>query len=265
MLEALQNLQIPFESIQVIPFDESPLTVQSTDPMLIPYGSTTMVKRGLNAGWKGTFFSWDTFNAHAWFNNRKDMLNEDGYILSVAEARDFMHRHQGEVWFVRPIDDLKAFSGQTIWSSDFVQWIDNMSHGGYTFGETKELVIAPQKKIHAEWRYFVVGGKVVSGSMYRANGQMRRERVTEQDVLEEAQSMANDWLPHETCVMDLALTDVGLKVIEFNGFNASGFYNHDIQAIVEAATRYSDALAGGSSGRFPKPACGGSTPLEGAK
>ncbi len=42
----------------------------------------------------------------------------------------------------------------------------------------------------------------------------------------------------ETCVMDLALTNEGLKVVEFNCLNASGFYYHDVRAIVKEVNAY---------------------------
>ena len=39
--------------------------------------------------------------------------------------------------------------------------------------------------------------------------------------------------------MDLALVKEGLKVIEFNCINASGFYDHDVKAIMTSLYEYS--------------------------
>ncbi|MBT2748957.1 ATP-grasp domain-containing protein [Lysobacter sp. ISL-50] len=39
-------------------------------------------------------------------------------------------------------------------------------------------------------------------------------------------------------MMDVAQTDDGFKVIEFNTFNSSGFYAHDIGKIVAAVTAH---------------------------
>jgi hypothetical protein len=56
-------------------------------------------------------------------------------------------------------------------------------------------------------------------------------RELDQKVIDEAQSFADKWLPDSCCVMDLALVDDSLKVIEFNCINSSGFYNHDVSKI----------------------------------
>lgn len=50
-------------------------------------------------------------------------------------------------------------------------------------------------------------------------------------MLQRAQEKSNIWLPH-CCVMDLAETDDGLKCIEFNSINASGFYDCNIEKII---------------------------------
>ncbi len=93
----------------------------------------------------------------------------------------------------------------------------------------------------SESRFFVVGGKVIDGAFYRMYGQ-RFSGVAKPDEIEAAQEMANVWLPHETCVMDIAKTEEGLKVIEFNCFNGSGFYVNDISKIVKAVTEYAEKL-----------------------
>jgi hypothetical protein len=99
-------------------------------------------------------------------------------------------------------------------------------------------VLCEPQNIKAEWRWFVVGGKVISGSMYRAHNQLRKMRVVEQDLINEAQLLADKWLPDECCVMDLALVGEELKVIEFNCINSSGFYDNDVNAIFEALWNY---------------------------
>ena len=85
-----------------------------------------------------------------------------------------------------------------------------------------------------------VGGKVISGSTYKMHKQRLVQRETDRAVIREAQELADGWLPHDVCVMDIALTKDGPKIIEFNCFNSSGFYYHDIGAIVAAVTKYTD-------------------------
>lgn len=42
------------------------------------------------------------------------------------------------------------------------------------------------------------------------------------------------WVPIESFVLDIALTADGLKVIEFNNINSSGFYVSNVPKYVQA-------------------------------
>lgn len=84
------------------------------------------------------------------------------------------------------------------------------------------------------FRWFIVGGKVISGSMYLCRGQFRKERIVDRELIKEAQIFADKWIPSLCCVMDLALVDNELKVVEFNCINSSGFYDTDIEAVFKS-------------------------------
>ncbi len=92
-----------------------------------------------------------------------------------------------------------------------------------------------------EWRYFIVDRKIVTGSSYRHLGQPYLKQELDPDVLVEAQALADIWLPHPCCCMDVALCDDEVRVVEFNGLNASGFYDHDVMAFAKAVSAYARA------------------------
>jgi len=116
------------------------------------------------------------------------------------------------------------------------------SSGSYKMTPETEVVLAPPKDIQAEWRWFIVDGKVVSGSMYRCRGRLVKERETDCKVIMEARKLTSKWLPHDCCVMDTALVDGRLYVIEFNCINSSGFYDNDVDAIFNELYKYSIKL-----------------------
>jgi hypothetical protein len=89
-----------------------------------------------------------------------------------------------------------------------------------------------------EYRWFIVGGKIISGSIYRKNDALYKERVIDSNTILTAQKLADMWLPHECCVMDTALIGTELKVVEFNCINCSGFFDHDISAVFKALWDY---------------------------
>lgn len=240
LVEALKASGTSWLDCPMIPFSEE-LYMECNDPVIIPYGSTTLCKTAAKLGWTGLFFNEKTFNVPMWNRQRDDMLNFDAQTMSVEKALDFFKGVNPErEFFVRPYDDLKTFPGEVVTAKEFAGRIEALSCGYHTFGLGKEISISTVKNILLEARFFIVDRKVVSGSMYRFKGQLRKQRA-DKDMEKEAQEFADNWLPHDTCVMDLALLEGGqLKVIEFNCINGSGFYDNDIPAIAKAITARAD-------------------------
>jgi hypothetical protein len=83
---------------------------------------------------------------------------------------------------------------------------------------------------------FVVDGKVVSGSHYRAEGLLAVSPEVPPEVVCFGEQMASTWSPAPVFVLDVALSDESLSVIEINGFNSSGFYESNIRDIVSAVS-----------------------------
>ena len=240
---ALRELEIPLVGVNVIPFSDE-LEFLFDAPLgrgIIPYGSTSLVKHAQKHNWSGLFFPKANFQVPVWNQNRDDMLNNDADVMTVKEASvKFSTKEKRELWFIRPVEDLKAFSGTVTTAEEISRWMSSIDGGNFQIFEDTMVAISQPKTILAEWRWFVVGGKVIDGSMYHHNGALYKKHETDNAVIHEAQTLADKWLPHETVVMDIALTNYGPQVIEFNCLNGSGFYDHDIRKIVRAVTDYVD-------------------------
>lgn len=241
---ALQELEIPYVDCCVIPFSDE-LEFPSYPPLgkdTIPYGSTSLIKHSTEMRWWGLFLN-SNFNVQSYNENRKDMLNSDAVFMTVKQASTiFSKMKPNEVWFIRPVEDLKIFSGTVTTAEEIGRWMASIDSGNFQFTEDTMVAISQPKTILAEWRWFVVDGEIVDGSMYYHNGSFYKKHETDDDVIAEAQKLAESWLPHWTCVMDVALTTEGPRVIEFNCLNGSGFYDHDIKKIVREVTDYVDKI-----------------------
>lgn len=241
---ALRDLEIPYVGVNVIPFSDDLefLFDIPTDKEIIPYGSTSLIRHAQKYNWSGLFFlPTENFQTHVWNQNRDDMLNNDAEVMTVKEASiKFSTKEKRELFFIRPVEDLKAFSGTVTSAEEISRWMSSIDAGNFQITEDTMVAISHPKTILAEWRWFVVGGKIADGSMYYHNGSFYKKHETDRDVIDEAQTLADKWLPHETVVMDVALTNYGPRVIEFNCLNGSGFYDHDIRKIVRTVTDYVD-------------------------
>ncbi len=242
-VEALNELKIPFYDVGIIPFCDEFITPlpdlpENLSTNLIPYGSTSLMRIAIQRGWIGLFFDKETFRADVWNENRKDMLNKDSFYMTVAEAQRWASGlPEDSEWFIRPIEDLKAFSG-TLTNAKEIARFTGTASGNFSFKPDLMCAISPPQEIKAEWRFFIVNGEVITGSSYRLHGERLVQRVEAGPVLDTANKMAKDWLPHPCCVMDVADTEHGMKVVEFNCLNASGIYYHDVKKLVERVTNF---------------------------
>lgn len=239
IISVLDDNSIPW--VNVMP-DKDKIVFLDALPLgknIIPYGSTKLVRLARQCGWNGVFFDDHNFNVETWNLNRKDMLNSDAIITTVSEASTLFEKFDyRSIWFIRPTEDFKAFGGTVTTAEQIRIWKSSPDTKNFSFPDTTRVAISKWKEINSESRYFIVGGKVIDGSTYKINNQRQTIHETDINKLQEIQRLADLWLPHETCVMDVADTPNGLKIVEFNCINCSGFYDHNINLIIKKVNSY---------------------------
>jgi hypothetical protein len=232
----------PHVFVGLIPFSREITANEPLDGIdYIPYGSTLLTNLTAEIGWTGLHFDVTKLNYRTFLLNHPDMLNDN--VMSCREAIPFLQTLDPTTQlFTRPSEDLKQYSGCVMTAGEIWPWFKSMNDavggGSYYMPPDTDVVLSSPKDISAEWRWFIVGGKIVSGSMYRAHGQMRKLRELDKAVIDEAQALADIWLPCDCVVMDTALVGDDIKVIEFNTINSSGFYDNDVPAVFKALWEY---------------------------
>jgi hypothetical protein len=138
-------------------------------------------------------------------------------------------------FFIRPEEDNKAFDGMVIDCEMLADWRRDAARQHL---QNLAVVISPVRQIYREYRLFVVNEEVVTGSVYKVGGRPHASPEVEDDVLAYARSVIARWTPAESFVVDIGLTEDGLKIIEFNNINSSGFYASDVAKYVDAINRH---------------------------
>lgn len=139
--------------------------------------------------------------------------------------------------FIKPSKDQKSFNagildkGRTI--HEFVT--SQMHHESYI---DEMAVIAPCKKILAEYRFFVVEQQVITGSQYRRDNKLQISSTIPRKVWDIAKEFALLYQPHDVFTMDLAETPEGTLIVEYNCWNASGLYATDVTKIFGVIDEY---------------------------
>lgn len=184
-------------------------------------------------------------NYYKYFGNY--LFNSEYVIMTVSETCrqiDFLEKILGEKEtgriFIRPDSGMKSFSGMVFINRNpyFTQdW-------GYVKHNTSEddlVIISSPKKILSEWRFVVIDGKVVTGSIYKMDYDVSLEPadpISDKHMFDFAQKMADKYQPNIAFTIDLAIGIKGeIGLLELNSFSCAGLYACDMDKIVEAVKK----------------------------
>ena len=155
------------------------------------------------------------------------LLNAEAKYLTFKEASNLIFN---EDKFIKPSRDLKAFNGGILEKGMSVKdFILNGPHQSYYDSEI--IVINDIKKIYSEYRFFIIKGEIITGSRYKLGDNVSPNAYIPEKVLDCAKEYAKLYNPVDIFVMDIADTDTGFKIVEYNCWNASGIYHSNIDKL----------------------------------
>lgn len=205
----------------------------SLEPPTIPvfYGSCRFIANLVRLGVAspGLFSRDSDFNYRSYLEHYGcEMLNGAASLMRLDQLN--LSAFSGKV-FLRSAADNKEITG-SIWTVSqlalLLEKLKNLDPEALSL----EVVCAPKQLIEREWRVFVVDGSVSTGSQYMHFGELACVRELPDEVTAYAGALAKKWAPSSVFVMDVALVNGQLRVVELNGFNSSGFYLADVRRIV---------------------------------
>jgi len=238
MLDALKAAGVEYSIVKVIPFAHEIMPDVNPPGQVMVWGAHTMSMVAKQKGWVPGAFINENFDMRVLHEKYgSHMLNSDAIFCDFGKIPEF----EGTM-FIRPVYDDKAFTGEVVHADKLKSWKESVTAFDDCYATLKsdtQVVVASVKPIEMEARFFVVDGIVITGSTYRSFGVQLRKRVDSNNPMamplkEFAQEMVNIWQPDRAFVIDIALTNGKMKVIEVNCLNASGFYDCDIAAVVRA-------------------------------
>jgi hypothetical protein len=229
---ACTKLGLGFVGVQGIPFSETPPETTVEGPA-VAYGSANLMRTIQRSGMlrPGVFFDDELFRFARWAAALgPDVLNA-GARVTTLRALAAESRPDDEQLFLRPDDD-QSFAGTVMRFDELRRWVGVLSPGGFSVDVDAPVVAAHPFEIDAEWRLFIVAGRISSASRYRTGGGPDIRPDLPEDVAALALSAVARFSPSSAFVLDIAASQGRLAVVEYNGMNSSGFYACDIEAIV---------------------------------
>lgn len=192
----------------------------------------------------GAFCATAAFHCSRWYPAARPwLLQRDAVILPASRlvadpAAALAGLGAPERVFVRPDSPLKPFAGRVVATRGLT--LRQLDHGFYYHDPDLAVVVAPVRKVDAEWRYVIIDGQVVAGSAYDAAS--RRARADDpggapwRRAAEIAVALP---APERVYVLDLCAADGELWLLELNPFAGADLYACDATAVVRAV----DAVA----------------------
>jgi hypothetical protein len=233
LLTLLERFQIPHTIVKVVPFSHELIPEISIEGPIMACGGTTLSKIAIERNWSpGTFLN-DAHDYREWKTHYgNELLNFDSIVCRFADVPV-----QETPFFIRPCTDGKAFAGMVTDWHDFSIWQHKVISLGetYTTLDSDTMVsYGPIKTIYKEYRFFIIDGKPITQSVYKVGNRVQYSDVVEQDVIDYATKIATIWGPARAYCLDIALTDIGFKVIEINCINSAGFYHINVAKFIDA-------------------------------
>lgn len=228
LVETLRSLDVEHSVVQVVEGDLRPMPSIAPHQRVYVCGAWKMAKIARREGWfPGTFLN-DNFDCRLWKSALGDhLLNADMNFGTLADIEP----PPGVTFFLRPVEDTKSFDGVVMDREMLQDWRGD-SRKAWMQG--LQVAASSVKSIQEEIRVFVVARKVVAASRYKVQGRPEVSGHLDPQVTEYVQHIVSVWTPADSFVVDVARTAQGLKVIEFNNINSSGFYAIDVAAYVRA-------------------------------
>lgn len=184
--------------------------------------------------------SFDNFEQEFIFNEMNKgnivslpMLNWGGSIVSINSI-DKNHKFDEEV-FIKPNSAFKEFiGGLTVVGETFEDFLIRKKLGTK---EDIEILVAPNKQIHSEYRFFVYNGSVIEGSSYILKKQFNKNVPIPDIVQKEAEKLAQLYQPGKAFTLDLCLLENGdVNIVEYNHLSASGHYSCNLHELINIIT-----------------------------
>jgi hypothetical protein len=157
------------------------------------------------------------------------LLNSDAKYFEYTKIKNYEFSKET---FIKPSRDLKSFNGGVIYAGETIK--NYIARTGHSMPSIKDetIVVSNIKEIQEEYRFFIYKDKILAASRYMLNSEVNPSNIVPEFIANCASDYAKLYNPADIFVMDLAVTNEGIKIVEYNCWNASGFYHCNIRDLI---------------------------------
>lgn len=267
LIEAVKKSGRIVKEMKYVPFDDEIVGRRENE---VEQGSCAVFYGSLNFATKlkalrvtpGVYLNENAFECTSYYPAFGRQLLHERYVMmpygDLIRNKEMLFKLFGggrQELFVRPNSGMKQFVGTVLGYDDFEEGI--RVSGLYDVERSMLVLVSESVDILKEWRFVIVDGRVVSGSLYRdwtiGPETLSPNAVTRDIILRNSKSvslpctddvawryarrMAGKYNPDSCWVMDVAKTASGVyRVIEIGCFSCAGMYGNNLDVVVEAVS-----------------------------
>lgn len=234
LVETLDRYNLPYEIVKVRPFLEDFEFVTDRKDIFC-FGSVKMSRLAKKYNWyPGSLLNENhDYRVYSKFY-KENLLNYDSVIQRFGDSVE------QEIFFARPCEDTKTFTGRVFTKEQWNDFKFDFFKSGQesSLNENTEIQISSVKQVTKEFRFWIVDGKVVTGSLYRNGYWVNYSNIVDEGALEFCKSMVQIYQLADAFVMDICEVLIDeipkYKIIECGCINSAGFYKANMPKLIEA-------------------------------
>lgn len=198
----------------------------------------------------GVYCDLNLMKCSSYYSRYKDLLlnYHSARFLPYGMLRDhlnFIFSKSDDAVFVRPDSGFKSFTGMVLNCINFKKELELINK--YVDHDSMCLVCdSYSDSIMNEYRFFICGNEVVSGSAYIINNEIKERRIdksaqsfssiSDKRLFDFAERVVSTHRPERCFSLDIVeMKDKSLRLLEINSFSCAGFYDCDIRKILQKA------------------------------
>lgn len=257
LLHNLERMGLPYEYFKLIPFIDKFEFQSPVKDNAFLFGSVKAARFLNKEGYKpGSMYN-DNHDFEVYGPKYGElMLNHGSHIMSFDSP--LPEDDKWTMFFGRPCGDNKLFAGGVFMRHSWDDMVNEMLTRKFMEDETPEefkirtdryrsynVMISQLQEIKWEVRCWIVGGKVITMSQYKIGTRVVYDNKDHEDWLKNiVQSYVDIYQPAEAFVMDVCLVGEDVKIVEINCINAAGFYDANMQKLLNSIEEHFNPLKG---------------------
>lgn len=233
LVNALNKTNTEYQIVKTIPFTSETIPEVNYKGDVFICGANSLKENknylNWNIGYIDNNLDYELYNKYY----STFMLNYNSQINTIENIV-----FQYDKFFIRPTLDSKSFAGQIMTWEAFTNWREKLQKISEVFSTLKlndKVLISPLLDIKNEYRFWIVNSKIITYSSYKINKKFNVLEIVPKHVIDFVEALLKIWVPNIAFCIDVCeLEDNSLKIIELNSINSSGFYNANLNKLVEA-------------------------------